>query len=200
MIGAVLRALPVMAALAVSIGGDGMASNRMASSRMASTGTASTGTEAPTPRWTEVKWPFPVDQWGAGRAFQCLADACGVTVMIYLRPKIGFCNCGKGVYDDGELDRVGDVGLLGPQYAGLGEGREVAVGWMKGRSRAFTVSGPYRAPAAAAAIAFNDKCDVVVATVTADADLPRAARQAVEFLNTEVVLRWARAELGSDGS
>ena len=200
MIGAVLRALPVMAALAVGIGGDGIASSRIASTGMASIGTASTGTEAPTPYWAEVEWPFPVDQWGAGRAFQCLADACGVAVTIYLRPKIGFCKCGKGVYDDAELDRVGDVGLLGPQYAGLGEGREVAVGWMKGRSRAFTVSGPHRAPAAAAAIAFNDKCDVVVATVTADADLPRAARQAVEFLNTEVVLRWARAELGSDGS
>ena len=200
MIGAVLRALPVMAALAVGIGGDGMASGRMASTRMVSTATASTGTEAPTPYWTEVKWPFPIDQWGAGRAFQCLADVCGVTVVIYLRPKIGFCKCGQGVYDDAEIDRVSDVGLLGPQFAGLGEGREVAVGWMKGRSRAFTVSGPYRAPAAAAAIAFNDKCDVVVATVTADADLPGAARQAVKFLNTELVLRWARTELGSDGS
>ena len=187
MIAAALRALPVMAMLASGISGDGLASNA-----------PSTG--ALTPHWTEVKWSFPVDQWGAGRAFECLADACGVTVMIYLRPKIGFCNCGKGVYDDAELDRVGDVGLLGPRYVGLGEGREVAVGWMKGRSRAFTVTGPYQPSAAAAAIAFNDKCDVVVATVTADADLPRAARQAVEFLNTEVVLRWARAELGSNGS
>jgi hypothetical protein len=36
--------------------------------------------------------------------------------------------------------------------------------------------------------------------VTADADLARGEREALEFLNTDVVLRWARAELGSDGS
>jgi hypothetical protein len=40
----------------------------------------------------------------------------------------------------------------------------------------------------------------VVATVTADAELTRGARQALQFLNTEFVLRWARTELGSDGS
>jgi len=71
---------------------------------------------------------------------------------------------------------------------------------MQGRSRIFSVSGPYEAPNAAAAIAFNDKCDVVVATVTADADLARGTQQALAFLNSDLVLRWARAELGSDGS
>ena len=185
MIAAALRALPVMAALAGGIGGDGLAPN---------------GAPALHPRWIEVKWPFPIDQWGTGRAFQCAFDACGATVNLYLRPKVGFCNCAKGVYDDAELDRVGDVELIGPQYAGVGEGRDVTVGWMKGRSRVFTVTGPYQPPAAAAAIAFNDKCDVVVATVTAGPDLSRGARQALRFLNTDLVLRWARAELGSDGS
>jgi len=180
-----LRALPVIVALVGGVGGDGLASN---------------GTDAPAPYWTEVEWPFPVDQWGTGRAFRCSAAACGATVNLYLRPKIGFCNCAKGVYDDGELDRVGDIALIGPRYVGLGEGRDVAIGWMKGRSRAFAVTGPYQPPAAAAAIAFNDKCDVVVATVTADADLSRAARAALGFLNTEAVLGWARAELGSGGS
>jgi len=23
--------------------------------------------------WSEVKWPFPIDQWGVGRAFRCPA-------------------------------------------------------------------------------------------------------------------------------
>jgi len=187
MIGAAFRALPVMAALAGGIGGDGLASSM-------------TADRALHPHWVELQWPFPVDQWGTGRAFQCAADACGVTVNLYLRPKIGFCNCAKGVYDDAELDRVGDVALIGPQYAGIAEGREVTVGWMKGRSRAFTVSGPYQPPGAAAVIAFNDKCDVVVATVTSEADLSRGADQALQFLNTDLVLRWARAELGSNGS
>jgi hypothetical protein len=146
-----------------------------------------------------VKWPFPLDQWGTGRAFRCDAADCGVDVNLYLRPKIGFCNCTDGVYDDNELDRVGDLELLGPQFSGLAEGRAISVGWMKGRSRAFTVAGPYRQRRSALAIAFNDKCDVVVATVTAAGDLAKAEREALQFLNGERVLRWARAELGSDG-
>jgi hypothetical protein len=121
-------------------------------------------------------------------------------VNLYLRPKLGFCNCARGVYDDAELDRVGDVALMGPQFTGLDDGQPVTVGWMTGRSRAFIVTGPYQPAGSAAAIAFNDKCDVVVATVTADADLARGERAALKFLNTDVVLRWARAELGSDGS
>jgi hypothetical protein len=187
MIGASLRALPVVMALAGGVGGDGLAANTPPSG-------------APHPHWVEVSWPFPIDQWGTGRAFRCGAEACGVTVTLYLRPKTGFCNCAKGVYDDAELDRVDDMALLGPQFAGLEGSREVTVGWMKGRSRIFTISGPYQAPSAAAAIAFNDKCDVVVATVTADADLSRGAHHALGFLNSDLVLRWAQAALGSNGS
>jgi hypothetical protein len=180
----VLRAVPLVVALAGGIGGDVLAGY---------------GPPAGAPHWTEVQWPFPIDQWGTGRAFRCEADACGVAVNLYLRPKIGFCNCTQGVYDDAELDRVGDVELIGPQFAGVGDGRAVTIGWMRGRSRDFVVSGPYQPTGSAAAIAFNDKCDVVVATVTADADLGRGEREALKFLNTDLVLRWARAELGSDG-
>jgi hypothetical protein len=189
MTAAVLKMWPLMVALAAGVGGDVLASNG---------GGAPGG--PPHPHWTEVKWPFPIDQWGTGRAFQCDADACGVTVNLYLRPKIGFCNCSRGVYDDTELDRVGDVELIGPTFVGIGEGKPVSIGWMKGRSRAFTVAGPYQPTAAAAAIAFNDKCDVVVATVTAAGDLSSGQRVALQFLNTDLVLGWARAELGSDGS
>jgi hypothetical protein len=187
MIGAVLRSLPVMAALACGVGGDVLASN-------------GGPWGSPHPHWVEVKWPFPIDEWGTGRAFQCSADSCGVTVSLYLRPKIGFCNCARGVYDDTELDRVGDLTLLGPENSGVGGGQEVTVGWMKGRSRAFLVTGPYQPSGSAAVIAFNDKCDVVVATVTADADLSRGEREALKFLNSDGVLLWARAELGSNGS
>jgi len=185
---AALKALPIMVALAGGVGGDVLAS--------------SGGTSLPPlhPHWIEVKWPFPIDQWGTGRAFQCDADACGVAINLYLRPKIGFCNCTRGVYDDAELDRVGDVELIGPQFVGIATGRPVTVGWMKGRSRAFAVTGPYQPTSSAITIAFNDKCDVVVATVTAPSDPTSTQRAALQFLNTELVLRWARAALGSDGS
>ena len=51
------------------------------------------------PVWTEAAWPFPIDQWGQGWAFQCKAADCGIDVNLYLRPKIGFCNCQTGVAD-----------------------------------------------------------------------------------------------------
>jgi hypothetical protein len=147
--------------------------------------------------WTEVKWPFPLDQWGTGRAFQCGAGACGGEVNLYLRPKLGFCNCTTGVSDDAELDRVGDLELLSPAFNGLSDGRPISVGWMKGRSRPYQVTVPYAPPRTALAIAFNDKCDVVVATVVANRDrLPAAETAALEFLNGDLVLRWAERELG----
>src|SRR5438105_12173048 len=64
------------------------------------------------PVWSEVKWPFPLDQWGTGRAFRCQAANCGAEINLYLRAKLGFCNCATGVSDDDELDRVGDLELF----------------------------------------------------------------------------------------
>jgi hypothetical protein len=147
--------------------------------------------------WTEVKWPFPLDQWGTGRAFQCRAGDCGAEVNLYLRPKLGFCNCATGVSDDTELDRVGDLELLSDKFEGLSEGRPISVGWMNGRSRPYQVAIRYGSPRTALAIAFNDKCDVVVATVVADRSrIPAAERAALAFLNGDLVLRWAERELG----
>jgi len=148
-------------------------------------------------RWTEVKWPFPLDQWGTGRAFQCRAADCGTEVDLYLRAKLGFCNCTTGVSDDAELDRVGDLDLLSSKFEGLHDGQPITVGWMKGRSRPFHVTIPYASPRTALAIAFNDKCDVVVATVVADKRrIPAAEGAALDFLNGDLVLRWAEKELG----
>ena len=149
------------------------------------------------PVWNEVKWPFPLDQWGVGKAFRCAAADCGVEISLYLRAKIGFCNCATGVADDAELDRVGDLELYSDKWAGLAGGREIKVGSMKGRSRPYRVEMRYAAPFSAHAIAFNDKCDVAVATVVADhARLPPAERLALDFLNSDLVLRWAERELG----
>src|ERR1700716_473689 len=93
------------------------------------------------PVWTEAKWPFPIDQWGTGRAFNCKPADCGTGVMLYLRAKLGFCNCTTGVADDEELERVGDVDLVDSRSSALGSGRPITVHWMKGRSRSCAVGG-----------------------------------------------------------
>jgi hypothetical protein len=146
------------------------------------------------PVWTESTWPFPIDQWGQGWAYQCKAADCGIEVNLYLRPKIGFCNCQTGVADDEELDRVSDVGLVGSESSALGPGRPITVHWMKGRSRGYTVGAP--SAKSMLSLAFNDRCDVIVATVVAG-DAPVAQEQAVlEFLNGDLVLHWAETVLG----
>jgi hypothetical protein len=146
------------------------------------------------PVWTEAMWPFPIDQWGEGWAYQCKAADCGVDVNLYLRPKIGFCNCQTGVADDEELDRVSDVDLVGSERSALGPGRPIMVHWMKGRSRGYMVGSP---PAKSVlSLAFNDRCDVIVATVVAGDEPFPQERAVLEFLNGDLMLRWAEAILG----
>jgi hypothetical protein len=146
------------------------------------------------PVWTEGTWPFLIDQWGQGWVFQCKAADCGTELDLYLRPKIGFCNCQTGVADDAELDRVSDVDLFSSERTALGPGRPVTVQWMKGRSRAYKVGAP--SGKQVLSLAFNNRCDVIVATVVAG-DQPIAKEQAVlKFLNGDLMLEWAQGVLG----
>ncbi|HEY6256657.1 MAG TPA: hypothetical protein VIY51_12770 [Xanthobacteraceae bacterium] len=150
--------------------------------------------------WREVKWPFLLDEWGIGRAFRCARADCGTEVNLYLRAKIGFCNCATGVSDDNDLDRVGDLGLFSDAFVGLAEGRPVGVGRLAGRIRPYHVTIPYAPARDVLAIGFNDQCDVAVATVVAEADRLAAAGQlALDFLGADLVQRWAAAELGRNG-
>jgi hypothetical protein len=149
------------------------------------------------PIWTEVQWPFPIDQWGQGKAFQCKAADCGTKVNVYLRAKIGFCNCTTGVVDDTELDRLSDFELIGRPVAARQVGQPIAAARMKGRSRAYAISGPGRHPKSAIFIAFNDRCDAIVATVVLNDDKPAEIEpHVIEFLNGDTVVRWAEATLG----
>jgi hypothetical protein len=62
---------------------------------------------------------------------------------------------------------------------------------MKGRSRGYTVGAP--SAKSVLSLAFNSRCDVIVATVVAG-DEPVAQEQAVlEFLNGDLVLSYAQA-------
>jgi hypothetical protein len=138
------------------------------------------------PVWTEAAWPFPIDQWGQGWAYQCKAADCGVEINLYLRPKIGFCNCQTGVADDAELDRVSDLDLVGSKRSAPAPGHPITVHWMKGRSCGYKVVGS--AKPALEQLAFNDKCDRIVATVIAGNE-PVVQEQAVLKFLINICLR-----------
>jgi hypothetical protein len=149
------------------------------------------------PAWSETPWPFPVDQWGKGKAYRCKSSDCGTEVSVYVRAKIGFCNCTTGVSDDDELDRISDYDLLGGQPVALGPGRPITIGWMNGRSRAFSVGGAQVAGPAALSVGFNDRCDAIVATAVLGRGQTAAIEPAVmEFLNSKTVLQWVGIALG----
>jgi hypothetical protein len=155
----------------------------------------SAATTVSTAGWAEVAWPFLMDQWGKGTAFRCKAADCGAEIVLYLRPKIGFCNCATGVSDDAELERVADVSLLDDRYAALAPGRAIKVGRMEGRSRPYVVQRGAREKVLA--IAFNERCDVIAATAVIAHEQPVTFEPAVlAFLNGDTVLRWAEVKLG----
>jgi hypothetical protein len=149
------------------------------------------------PIWAEVKWPFPIDQWGTGRAFACGAADCGAGAELYLRAKLGSCNCAIGVADDGDLDNMSDLDLVGGEVAPLGAGRAITIAWMKGRSRAYMLPARNRLGKSAISVAFSDRCDMIVATVVLLHDRPATIEPRVmEFLNSRTVLHWAEVALG----
>jgi hypothetical protein len=149
------------------------------------------------PVWTEAHWPFPVDPWGKGKAFRCKAFDCGSEVHVYVRAKLGFCNCTTGIADDADLDRMGDLELIGRQAMPLGAGRPITVGSMQGRSRAYSLSVSQNRNETVISIAFNERCDMVAATVLLELDaLPAIEPAVVDLLNSATMLKWAEATLG----
>jgi hypothetical protein len=148
------------------------------------------------PVWTETKWPFLLDQWGIGKAFVCMPADCGAKIDVYVRPKIGFCNCSTGVFDDAELERVADTDLVGSDSRPLDRGRAVKIGWMKGLGRLYRMSDG-NAGEGLLSVAFNDECDVVVAVAKLGHGDPAALAPAViAFLNSNSMVLWAKKELG----
>ena len=143
-------------------------------------------------RWREMSWPFPRDGWPAGRAFRC-AD-CG-DVELYVRLKIGFCNCDTGVADDEEVDRVADLELISARFVPLEAGRVVHVADMAGRSRAYDLAMP-DAPYTAVGFALSHRCDLVVAVVKGRVAASELQKQAQRLLESQELHRWMMAALG----
>ena len=149
------------------------------------------------PVWTEVQWPFALDPWGKGKAFRCKSADCGTEVNLYLRAKLGSCNCMTGVAEDADLDRMGDLYLVGGDVAPLGPGNPIRIGRMNGRSRAYALTGRNPAGSSALSLAFSDRCDMVVATIVLPDERPGPIEPAaIDFLNSRPMLDWAEVALG----
>ena len=140
--------------------------------------------------WQEIAWPFPRDGWPAGRAFRCGAASCGDTVEVYVRPKIGFCNCDSGVADDDEVDRVADLDLMSERFAPREAGRVVRVADMPGRIRAYDLRMADGSQRAAVGIAVSRRCDLLVAVAQGRGEAARVQSVALEFLATGAMKDW----------
>ncbi len=153
--------------------------------------------QAAEPGWREVAWPFARDAWPAGRAFRCAAAACGGEVDVYVRPKLGFCNCSTGVAGDDEVDGVSDMDMLSADFTPRGAGLPVVIGGMAGRTRAYTLHMPGGRQQSAAGFAVSRRCDLVVAASQGPgAGSPEARRAIAELLGTGQVMTWLTSLLG----
>jgi hypothetical protein len=187
---------PVALAIVVVLGLAGATAGYLGFVASQATDTGFAVATAARPVWTEEKWPFPIDQWGTGRAFNCKPADCGTEVNLYLRAKLGSCNCATGVADDADLDRMSDFYLVG-EVSPLGAGQPITIAWMKGRSRAYTLTARNRPSKSVISVAFSDRCDMIVATVVLPHDRPATIEPGVmEFLNSGNVLHWAEVAIG----
>ena len=146
-------------------------------------------------KWQEIAWPFPRDGWPAGRAFRCGAAACGGEVELYVRPKMGFCNCDSGVADDDEVDRVADLDLLSEHFAPLAPGQIVRLADLSGRIRAYDLKMSGGLQHSAIGVAVSHRCDLLVAVAHGKGDAFGVRRAALDFLTTGEMTRWTMAAM-----
>lgn len=142
--------------------------------------------------WHETAWPYGRDQFGPGMAYDCDLAVCRDGLRVAFRAKIGFCDCVRGVSDDAELDRVGDVWIVASDMAPGPPGAEFTIDGLEGRVRTYlSRDGSERA----LSIAFAHRCDVVVATATGG-DAVAGQPAVLDFLRSAPAQGWARAALG----
>jgi hypothetical protein len=145
--------------------------------------------------WQEIAWPFPRDGWPAGRAFRCETALCGGEVELYVRPKIGFCNCDTGVADDDEVDRVADLDLISERFVALEPGNLVQLADISGRIRNYSLQMLDGSRHAAVGIAVSRRCDLLVAVAQGKGSASGIRRVALDFLAADDVTRWMTAVL-----
>jgi len=152
--------------------------------------------------WKEIAWPFPRDAWPAGKAFRCVADECNKGDEVYVRPKIGFCNCTTGVDGDDEVDRVTDLDLISERFVPVEAGKEISFAGMTGRMRYYTLQLPDGATRPATGLAVSHQCDVIVAVLQQMSpgwtSHPAASIEApaLSLLSSKEVAAWLYSTLG----
>ena len=153
--------------------------------------------ERATPRadWREIAWPFPRDGWPAGRAFRCNGAACGGEVDVYVRPKIGFCNCDSGVADDDEVDRVADLDLMSERFVPREQGAVIRVADMPGRIRGYDLTMSDGSRRTAVGIAVSRRCDLLVAVAQGRGEAGEVRRAALQHLASPDLTRWMNAAM-----
>lgn len=172
-----MRSSPAIAAMVLALGGlSAVAGYELAPPRSA---------------WHEIAWPFPRDGWPAGRAFRCGAAECGADVEVYLRPKLGFCNCDSGVADDDEVDRVSDVDMISPRFVPLKAGDVMRVADMPGRIRAYDLDGNRTA----IGIAVSHRCDLMAVAAQGRGDAAQVQRATSKFLEAREIRTWMIAAM-----
>ena len=147
--------------------------------------------------WQEIAWPFPRDGWPPGRAFHCSAPSCGDEIDLYLRPKLGFCNCDFGVADDDEVDRVADLDLVSNRFIPLASGKAVRVADMAGRMRKYDLRMPDGSQRTALGIAASRRCDLMVAVALGKVAASGLPQRVLDFLASSPTARWISASLAS---
>ena len=146
--------------------------------------------------WQEIAWPFPRDGWPAGRAFRCATESCGGEIEVYVRPKIGFCNCDSGVADDEEVDRVTDLDLISQHFVPLEPGRVIRIADMPGRLRSYDLQMSDGSRHAAVGIAVSRRCDLLVAVAQGKGNAPGIQRVALGFLGSNDMTHWMASAMG----
>jgi hypothetical protein len=145
--------------------------------------------------WREIAWPFPRDGWPAGKAFRCGGADCGGEVEVYVRPKVGFCNCDTGVADDDEVDRVADLDLMSEHFAPLEAGQVVRIADMPGRIRPYDLRLSDGSRHTAIGIAVSHRCDLLVAVAKGRGDAAGVQRAALDFLGSTKMAQWMTATM-----
>jgi hypothetical protein len=145
--------------------------------------------------WQEIAWPYPRDGWPPGRAYHCSAASCGDEIDLYVRPKLGFCNCDTGVADDDEVDRVADLDLVSDRFVPREPGKVVRVADMPGRMRDYDLRMPDGSRRTAIGIAASRRCDLMVAVALGKGAASGVAQRALEFLGSAATADWLNASM-----